>query len=393
MIKPLAEIMPLVVTKPIVPRKRGFAQHNLLSRSPTTLSLVQGKIVRYALSYAQECWKKDPEQIYFTLKLAELTKFLGEKPVDYLPKFRELTRIVVDWNLLPQMREPGEVVHFDDAPIFIRTKLSTDEKGDQLMTYGFPPHLHPFFMKPNFYRIFQLSTIKKFKSKYALQLYNYLAACLPKSRKAVYTEVMPEEKLRALLGCKNSYPEPRNFHQHVLLPALNEIEALTEIGAQHIYDRSGGERRYHFYVFWKREEERERRLELAKNVRLLKNSEKGPEFLASFVPPGHEVHEKEEEFLRSLQFQVEEKQGRENPNASRWTEWSEWFVAYPCRLTTHKGQAYFVCCRTTQMIYIHRNYKSLIYSLAKSFGIPSVFFQYHDPRDNKKPATRASRKH
>jgi hypothetical protein len=78
----IAEIMPLVVTEPIAPKKRSFVQHNLISRSPTVLSLVQGKIIRYALSYAQECWKKNPDQVYFTLKLSYLSNYLKEMPVE-----------------------------------------------------------------------------------------------------------------------------------------------------------------------------------------------------------------------------------------------------------------------------------------------------------------------
>jgi hypothetical protein len=393
MTKSIAEIMPLVVTEPIVPKKRSFVQHNLISRSPTVLSLTQGKIIRYALSYAQECWKRNPDQVYFTLKLSDLTNFLGEMPVEYLPKFKELSKVIVDWNLLPQKTEPGEIVHFDLTPIFIKIKHSTDKNGDQLMTYGFPPELHRLFMKPNFYRIFQLKVIKKFKGKYSLQLYNYLASCLPRNKKAVYTELLSPEKLRALLGCQDSYPDPKSFHQHVINPALTEIEALTEIRAQYFYDQHQGVQRYYFFVFWRRDEERERRMELAKTMRILRNEEKAEEFLAKFVPPGHEVHENEKEFFRALQFQVEEKYVKENPDASRWTEWSEWFVGYPCRLTTYKGTAFFVCCQQVQMIYIHRNYRALVYSIAESLGIPSVWFKLHDPRDNKKPATRAPHKH
>jgi hypothetical protein len=132
---------------------------------------------------------------------------------------------------------------------------------------------------------------------------------------------------------------------------------------------------------------------LEKAIRLRQDPEKGAAFLDSFIPHNHEVHEKEKEFFNTLKYQVEEQKRKENPEALPWQEWNEWFFAQPCRLTTYKGHAYFICNRSTQMVHIYGNYKTLIYSLAKSLGIPSVFFEINDIRGRKKPAKRALRKH
>jgi hypothetical protein len=384
---------PVVISTPLAPRKKKLALHNIISRSPTCLSLIEGKIARFAVAYAQQCREqsrrdKEPEQIYFTIKLSDLTKWIKVKPNEYMPEFENMAKRIINWRVLPQLREPGETVYYDLAPFFSRVKFSKDKNGDLLVTYGFPPHLLPLFMAPSFYRIFELSTIQKIQSKYTLQLYSYLYSCLPKGKNEYRTEFITVQQMRALLGCENTYQDLRVFNRDVLKPALDGLQAMTEVSAGYLLDRFNGILGYQFIVWPTRNWAKEHKQELEQVLRLLRDPKKGAEFLATFVPPKHEVHEKEKEFLQALQCQVEEQIHREKPEVPGWEEWIEWFVAQPCRLTICEDQVYFVCSRSTQMIHIYGNYKSLVYSIAKSLEIPSVFFLIHDPRGDKKAETR-----
>jgi hypothetical protein len=373
------------ISEPITPSKKKVALPNLISRSPTCLSLVEGKIIRFAIHYAQECRHKNrrekgPEPIYFTLKLADLTHWLGIMPNEYVSVFKSLATHLVNWGLLPQFQEPGRTVYFKESPFFSEIEHSKDKSGNQLMTYAFSSHLHVFLTNPNPYRLFDLDTIKKIQSKYTLQLYSFCSSALSPKQKEVYTEFISEEKFREMLGCKDSHLKPKDFHRQVLLPSLDEMEAITETSAEHVYRRHKGTTSYQLIVHPRQSWLQNHQQELQQIQRLRLHPEEEAKFLAHFLPPNQEVHEKEKEFFQALKYQVEEQHRKDNPKDPPWKEWNEWFVVQPCRLTTHKDKAYFVCCRNPQRIHIQAYYRKIIHSLAKSLDITSISFKYYEPK-------------
>jgi hypothetical protein len=211
------------------PKVRKFAQSNLISHSSTCPSLAGGKILRYLIYYAQEYHKcKDKHEKVFTLKLAQLSRFLGQSPAVYIPAIRGLVRSVIHWHQFAKYREPGV---FKESPVLQYLETPWDEEEEELeaktkrdyIVYQFSEHLHNALMDPKFFRIFNMSLIQQFRSKYTLQLYSFCLSCLNDKDNFAYTPFLTEKELRSLLGCEKTYSDIRRFHQDVILPSQAEF--------------------------------------------------------------------------------------------------------------------------------------------------------------------------
>jgi len=286
-------------------------QSNLVSRSPTCPTLTGGKAYRYLIAYAHELLKKDPELRVFTLRISELSNFLGERPVDFLPKIEALFHMSIRWNLLPQ--QGSERIIEGKFHLLSQWAYKEDGHGSASLTFSFPEVIREEILHPRYFRAFLLDTVRKFRSKYALQLYNYLFASLNPGEEAVQTEWLSEEQLRSLLGCEKRYPVLKDFHKWVLFPAVGNINTVSEILVQLFREgRGAGRRKYRFLVTRKPQALTEHPVTLhglpgdvePEFCRVLPLEEAPPRLkpkgFPDVLPKGFWLHGSEETFLRRL---------------------------------------------------------------------------------------------
>jgi hypothetical protein len=325
---------------------------------------------------------------------------LGQSPAVYIPAIRSLVRSVIHWHQFAKYREPGV---FKESPVLQYLETPWDEEEEELkvnpkrdyIVYQFSEHLHNALMDPKFFRIFNMSLIQQFRSKYTLQLYSFCLSCLNDKDNFAYTPFLTEKELRSLLGCEKTYSDIRRFHQDVILPSQAEFNTVSEIEADMKFKRTRGVRRYGFYVKRKgewlqeqqqifehiRQEIRRRQADpsaspsfpipqfLPKDEltqKVFQNLLKYPAFVP--LPEGHKNHEKSMKFLDSLRYCIEQ----EKPEKP--LEYKMWFVNSPCYLSVKDEKTYFVSSSQEQHIYVRANYRFLIRKIAKQLGISRLSF-------------------
>jgi hypothetical protein len=392
-----------IVFKPERTKRAGkFAQSNLVSHSSTCPSLVGGKILRYLIYSAQASrHHQDKYAQDFTLKLSELSRFLGQSPEVYLDALRGLLRSIIHWNQFAKYREPG---WFKASPVLQYLAIPQDATEEELkenptkrdyIVYRFSEHLHQALLDPQFFRVFDMALIQKFKSKYTLQLYDFCLSCLNDQDDFAHTPLLTERELRSLLGCEKTYLEIREFHREVLRPALVELNTLSEIEAELKFKRSRGVRRYGFFVKrkgkWLQEQQNIFELIQKERLRLRANPSVSPSFpvprflpkdeltkkvfqnllkYPGFVPlpEGHKNHEKSMKFLEELRYWIQQEKP-ENP-----LEYKMWFTNSPCYLSVKDEKTYFLSSSEEQHIYVRANYRHLIRKIARQLGISRLSF-------------------
>jgi hypothetical protein len=391
-----------IVFKPERTKRAGkFAQSNLVSHSSTCPSLVGGKILRYLIYYAQDNRKhQDKYAQDFTLKLSELSNFLEQTPVHYLDALRGLLSSIIHWNQFAKYREPGR---FKASPVLQYLDLPQDATEEELkknpkrdyIVYRFSEHLHQALLDPQFFRVFDMALIQKFKSKFTLQLYGFCLSCLNDPDDFAHTPLLTERELRSLLGCEKTYLDIRQFHQQVIIPSLVELSTLSEIDADLKFKRARGVRRYGFFVKRKGEwlQEQQNIFELIRKEaqrlranpsaspslpvprflpkdeltkKVFQNLLKYPGFVP--LPEGHKNHEKSMKFLEELRYWIQQEKP-ENP-----LEYTMWFSNSPCYLSVKDEKTYFLSSSQEQHIYVRANYRHLIRKIAKRLGIPRLSF-------------------
>lgn len=92
--------------------------------------------------------------------------------------------------------------------------------------YTFSKHLLPYLYELNsYFTSFPLEYILPMKKEYGIRLYELLKSLYPKKLK--YTITI--EELRKRLGCEKCYPAYKDFRINVIEPAIEEINAYTDI--------------------------------------------------------------------------------------------------------------------------------------------------------------------
>ena len=95
-------------------------------------------------------------------------------------------------------------------------------------TYGFAPHLRLKLHNPRIYAKLNLRLQNRFKSQYALVLWEVCFDYFDTDRDQGETPFIPLETFRELLGIESDeYPAFSIFNRAVIKPALKEINDLT----------------------------------------------------------------------------------------------------------------------------------------------------------------------
>ena len=163
-----------------------------------------------------------PNTDIYRVSVAELAAKLGfnSKNDDYLKEILEaLVDCKVKWNLLDKNREEEWGV---------AVLLASADIKDGICTYGFAPHLRLKLHNPRIYAKLNLHLQNRFKSQYALVLWEVCFDYFDSDRDRGETPFILVETFKKLLGLgKDDYPVYSEFNRSVVKPAIKEINDLT----------------------------------------------------------------------------------------------------------------------------------------------------------------------
>ena len=184
------------------------------------ISLLQRRAWNVLLANA---YNELPNQEIHRVSLVELAAKLGfdSKNEDYLKEvLRELRFCEVEWNLLNK----------DNKQVWgVAGLLASVEIQDGICTYAFAPHLRLKLYNPRVYAKLNLRLQNRFKSQYALVLWEVCFDYFDTDRDQGETPFISLETFRELLGIdSDEYPAFSIFNRAVIKPAINEINKETD---------------------------------------------------------------------------------------------------------------------------------------------------------------------
>lgn len=219
-------------------------KNELIKASPAiqiqnSMTLLQRRAWNVLLANAYD---ELPDKDIHHVSIADLAAKLGfnSKNEDYLKEILEsLVDVKVKWNLLGKEKkeEWGVAVLLASADI-----------KDGICTYGFAPHLRLKLHNPRIYAKLNLHLQNRFKSQYALVLWEVCFDYFDVDRHQGETPFITVETFKELLGLgEDDYPVFSEFNRSVIKPAINEINDLTSYLVESEQKRVG--RRIKFLKF------------------------------------------------------------------------------------------------------------------------------------------------
>ena len=193
------------------------------------ISLLQRRAWNVLLANA---YNELPDKDLHTVSVSELAAKLGfdSGNHNYLKEVLEsLGDCKVEWNLLNKdnKKEWGFAVLLASADI-----------KDGICTYGFAPHLRLKLYNPRMYTRLNLSLQNRFKSQYALALWEICFDYYDTKREQGETPFIPLEVFRELIGVESdAYIPFKAFNRKVIKVAIEEINNLTEYHVEVEYKR------------------------------------------------------------------------------------------------------------------------------------------------------------
>ena len=157
------------------------------------------------------------------VSVVELAAKLGynSNDLDYLKETLEaLGACQVKWNLLN--KDKKEKWGFANL-------LASAEIENGICTYAFAPHLRHQLYNPRIYAKLNLRLQNRFKSQYALVLWEICFDYFDTDRDRGETPLIPLETFRELMGIEaDEYQTFKALNQFVIKPAIKEINDLTD---------------------------------------------------------------------------------------------------------------------------------------------------------------------
>lgn len=184
------------------------------------ISLLQRRAWNVLLANA---YNELPNQEIHRVSMVELAAKLGfdSKNEDYLKEMlRKLRSCDVEWNLLNK----------DNKQVWgVAGLLASVEIEDGICTYAFAPHLRLKLYNPRVYAKLNLRLQNRFKSQYALVLWELCFDYFDTERDQGETPFIPLNTFRTLLGIESGeYPAYSIFNRAVIKPAVKEINKETD---------------------------------------------------------------------------------------------------------------------------------------------------------------------
>ena len=164
-----------------------------------------------------------PDTDIHSVSVAELAAKLGydSNDLDYLKETLEaLGACQVKWNLLN--KDKKEKWGFANL-------LASADIENGICTYSFAPHLRPKLHNPRIYSKLNLRLQNRFKSQYALILWEVCFDYFDTDRGEGETPFIPLETFKELMGLdENDYPVFKVLSRDVIKSAIKEINDLTD---------------------------------------------------------------------------------------------------------------------------------------------------------------------
>ena len=157
-----------------------------------------------------------------SVSMVELAAKLGfgDGNQEYLKEMlRSLRSCEVEWNLLNK----------DNQQVWgVASLLASAEIENGICTYGFAPHLRRQLYNPRIYAKLNLRLQNRFKSRYALVLWEVCFDYFDADRDQGETPFISLEIFKELMGLeKDEYPLFKELNRNVIKPAIKEINNLT----------------------------------------------------------------------------------------------------------------------------------------------------------------------
>ena len=164
-----------------------------------------------------------PNKDIHSVSIVELAAKLGfdSRDYDYLKETLEALRSCeVEWNLLNK----------DNKQVWgIASLLASAEVENGICTYGFAPHLRLKLHNPRIYTKLNLRLQNRFRSQYALILWEVCFDYFDADRGKGETPFIPLDRFKELMGLEETdYPDFKVLNRDLIKPAVKEINALTD---------------------------------------------------------------------------------------------------------------------------------------------------------------------
>lgn len=223
----------------------------LIQNKTFELNSTQRKIINACIYVAQQ-QKIEPDSPYFKTDIKTIKSLVGSKKHDksnFAKLIQNLSTTRISFNYL---EKDTDIVHWRSMAIFSDVDISEDGS----VVFEFPNKIRESVLAPELYTPLNLTLIKKFKSSYAIILYEFLRDYLyvPKNAPENYIPVIPKltiEQMRDLLGIKSDeYPYISDFKKRVLNPAIKEIniKASIDINCYYKLEKTEGEGNQYKYI-------------------------------------------------------------------------------------------------------------------------------------------------
>ena len=169
-----------------------------------------------------------------SVSIVELAAKLGfeSKNEEYLKETLEaLVDFTVKWNVLGKDNKEAWGV---------ASLLGSAEIKDGICTYSFAAHLRPKLHNPRIYSKLNLCLQNRFKSQYALILWEVCFDYFDTDRSQGETPLIPLETFKELMGLdETDYPVFKVLSRDVIKSAIKEINALTDYHIEVEHKRMG----------------------------------------------------------------------------------------------------------------------------------------------------------
>ena len=169
-----------------------------------------------------------------SVSIVELAAKLGfeSKNDEYLKETLEaLVDFTVKWNVLGK----------DNKEVWgVASLLGSAEIKDGICTYSFAAHLRPKLYNPRIYSKLNLRLQNRFKSQYALILWEVCFDYFDTDRSQGETPFIPLETFKELMGLdETDYPVFKVLSRDVIKSAIKEINTLTDYHVEVEHKRMG----------------------------------------------------------------------------------------------------------------------------------------------------------
>ena len=184
------------------------------------ISLLQRRAWNVLLANA---YNELPDTDIHSVSMVELAAKLGfgDGNQEYLKKvLRSIVDCTVEWNILGKDKE----LEWGIASLLASVKIKNG-----ICTYGFAPHLRRQLHNPRVYAKLNLRLQNRFRSRYALVLWEICFDYFDADRQQGETPFLPLGIFKTLMGLdETDYPVFKVLNQSVIKPAIKEINDLTD---------------------------------------------------------------------------------------------------------------------------------------------------------------------